>query len=235
MADTQGAIVTRRAAEADSTYCRRWRLWTGTLWDEAVEGTNGVGTCLAEERTITVHRDQHFRTRHTSLTCTVSPVFDAAGRLAAALDISSFRPDPTGAVVPLVQAVTREAARRIEAHCFHERYAGSLIISLPEAGEGASMPLLALDDNRRVVGATRAARDVLAIDEAAISAGVAVRDMAMDAVRPGAMVEATHSVLAGALATMQGNVSAAAHSLGISRATLHRKIKCFGLQVRRPR
>ncbi len=199
-----------------------------------MEGTNGVGTCLAEQRTITVHRDQHFRTRHTSLTCTVSPVFDAAGRLAGALDISSFRPDPTGAVLPLVQAVTREAARRIEARCFHERYAGSLIISLPEADEGASMPLLALDGDRRVVGATRAARDALAIGEAAISAGVAMRNMTMDAVGPGTMVEATRAVLAGALATMQGNVSAAAHALGISRATMHRKIKSLGLQVRRP-
>ena len=31
---------------------------------EEIEGTNGIGTCIAEERPITVHRSQHFRSRH---------------------------------------------------------------------------------------------------------------------------------------------------------------------------
>ena len=90
--DAKGIMVARRVADMDESACRRWRLWPGAVWSEALEGTNGVGTCLAERRAITVHRDQHFRTRHTCLTCTVSPLFDAAGRLAGALDISSFRP-----------------------------------------------------------------------------------------------------------------------------------------------
>ena len=159
LTDTQGVVVARRVAHNDEVACRRWRIWTGALWNEAVEGTNGVGTCLAEHRTITVHRDQHFLTRHTGLSCTVSPVFDAAGRLAGALDISSFRSDPTGAVLPLALAATLEAARRIEARCFHDAYANALVISLPETSDGVSVPLLALHADRRVIGATRAARE----------------------------------------------------------------------------
>jgi len=178
-----------------------------------------------------VHRDQHFRIRHTRLTCTVSSLFDAAGRLAGALYISSFRPDPTGAVLPLVLAATRDAARRIEARCFRETYAKALIISLPEAADGVSVPLLALDADRRVIGATRAARDTLAIDESDIAAGVALPD---DAAAPGALTEAERAAPVGALTAMQGNVSAAARALGISRATMHRKMRTLGLQARRP-
>lgn len=180
-----------------------------------------------------MHREQHFRTRHTSLTCTVSPLFDAAGRLAGALDISSFRPDPTGTVLPLVMEATRDAARRIEARCFRQTYAQALIISLAEADQEASVPLLALDEDKRVVGATRGARNLLGIDDADLSAGLALPAMPDDAATPGALLQAERSVLAGALATMQGNVSAAAQALGISRATMHRKLKTLGLHARK--
>ena len=67
---------------------------------------------------MTVHRDQHFRRRHTPLTCTVAPLFDPAGQMAGALDASSFRPDATGRIIPLVMAAVREAARRIRRPAF---------------------------------------------------------------------------------------------------------------------
>jgi transcriptional regulator of acetoin/glycerol metabolism len=235
MTDLQGVIIARRVADNDESACRHWRLWTGAVWNEAIEGTNGVGTCLAEQRPITVHRDQHFRTRHTGLTCTVAPLFDFAGRLAGALDISSYRPDPRGGALRLALAATREAARRIEVRCFRDAFANALIISLPETEESVSAPLFALDGDRRVIGATRAARDRLGIDDSAITGGVAMPDLASEAATPEALTQAERAVVAGALAAMQGNVSAAARALGISRATMHRKIKSFGLQTRQSR
>lgn len=93
LADGSGAIVARRVRVGDEEGCRKWRLWTGALWSEDIEGTNGVGTCLAEQRPVTIHRDQHFRRRHTQLTCTVAPVFNAMGQVAGALDVAPIRPD----------------------------------------------------------------------------------------------------------------------------------------------
>ena len=230
MTDTEGLVIASRVAKADESACRYWGLRTGAVWDEALEGTNGVGTCLADQRPITVHRDQHFRTRHTNLSCTVAPLFDAGGRLAGALDISSYHPDPGGRILPLALAATRNAARRIEEQCFRDAYANSLIASLPEADEGVSVPLIALDANRRVIGATRAARGRLAIDESALLAGIALPNTSEDTVAtPGALRQATRGVLADALVLTQGNVSAAARALGISRATMHRKMKSLKL------
>ncbi|WP_239992003.1 GAF domain-containing protein [Rhodopila globiformis] len=233
MTDAQGVVIARRVADSDESACRHWRLWTGAVWDEAIEGTNGVGTCLAEQRPITVHCDQHFRTRYTRLTCTVSPLFDAMGRLAGALDISAYRPDSTGRILPLAQAVTRGAARRIEEHCFRDAYANAVIVSLSEAEEGVSVPLLALDAERRIVGATRAARERLAIDDSALAAGVGMPDPSGNGgATPEAFAKAMRTVLADALSLTQGNVAAAARSLGISRATMHRKIRSLGLDTR---
>ncbi len=82
---------TARRTRDDETF-RQWGLWTGTVWSEESEGTNGIGTCLVERRTLTIHRDQHFHSRNTLLSCTTAPVYDHEGNLAAALDVSSCRP-----------------------------------------------------------------------------------------------------------------------------------------------
>jgi transcriptional regulator of acetoin/glycerol metabolism len=234
MTDREGVIVARRVQEMDEGGCRHWQLWTGALWNEAVEGTNGVGTCLAEQRAVTVHRDQHFRSRHTKLTCTVAPLFDAGGEIAGALDISSFRPDPEERILPLAMAAVQEAARRIETAYFHEVFARCLILSLPhtlDGQEGNSVPLVALDGDRRILGATRAARRILDLDATRIGRGLSLGE-ALDRLpeEPGGFAAAERRVVEGALVTAQGNVSTAASLLGISRATLHRKIKRLRLQ-----
>ena len=70
-------------------------LWTGGVWSEQYEGTNGIGTCIVDQRAVTIDRDQHFFTRNSGLFCTTAPIFDEHGDLAAALDVSSCpgRPD----------------------------------------------------------------------------------------------------------------------------------------------
>jgi transcriptional regulator of acetoin/glycerol metabolism len=230
MTDTMGLVIASRMAKVDESPCHYWRLRTGAVWNEALEGTNGVGTCLADQRPITVHRDQHFRARYASLSCTMAPLFDAAGRLAGALGIASYHPEPRGRILPLALAATRNAAWRIEEQCFRDAYGSSLIASLPEADMGISAPLVALDADRRVIGATRGARDRLAIDDPALLAGIGLPNVSEEVVAgPGALRQAAREALANALALAQGNVSAAARALGISRATMHRKIKSLGL------
>src|SRR5450432_2085849 len=102
--DRNGVPVDRRGAAADDATFHRWGLWPGAVWSEAAEGTNGIGTCLAEERALTIHRDQHFHTRNTGLSCTVAPIYDSQGRLAAALDVSSARVDFNEGMVSLIAA-----------------------------------------------------------------------------------------------------------------------------------
>lgn len=235
MTDRAGIVMARRVPDGDETGCRKWFLWTGTDWNEATEGTNGVGTCLVEQRPVTVHQGQHFRRRHTALTCTVAPLFDPGGQLAGALDASSFRPDPTGRIVPLVMAAVRQAARRIEQACFHACHPGRLILALPEGPDDVPVPLVALDGDRRIVGATHGARIALGLDRHAGIGMLALGDLLLDASAPEipSFMAAERSVVAGALVQAQGNVTAAARLLGISRATLHRKIRRLDVARRR--
>src|SRR3954451_1487475 len=76
LADGEGVPVDRRGTPADDATFQSWALWTGALWSEEHEGPNGIGTCLVEQRPLTIDRDQHFFTRNTLLSCTAVPIYD---------------------------------------------------------------------------------------------------------------------------------------------------------------
>lgn len=222
LADRWGVVVARRGAPPFEKGCRRWHLWPGANWAEADAGTNGIGTALVEGAAVTVHRDQHWRTGLRYLTCSAVPFYGPDGRVAGALDASSMRPDPTGRIGSMMEAVLIDAARRLERRSFLEAYPNRSVILLGE-GNGISLPMVALDDARIVVGATYAARQLLNIDDPE-KAGVCF-DLGARAAGVPDFQEAERAVIEGALAMSQGKIAPAARLLGISRSTLHRKIR----------
>ncbi len=226
-----GVPVDRRGVASDNDTFHRWGLWTGAVWSEEAEGTNGIGTCLAEERALTIHRDQHFQARNTALSCTVAPIYDHQGRLAAALDVSSCRADLTEAFVGLIAVAVADAARRIEAENFRRAFPKARVVVAGDPGRSGG--LLAVDRDDLVVGATRAARLAYGLTDARLAqplpADTLLRpdeDSAED------LHDLERSGLLRALARTSGNVSAAAKALGVSRATLHRKLARLGLSKR---
>ena len=232
LADRDGIPVERRGAVADDETFDEWGLWTGTVWSEDSEGTNGIGTCIADQRALTIHRDQHFFSRNTLLSCTTAPVYDHEGNLAAALDVSSCRSDLTEGFVQLIAVAVADAARRIEAENFRMVFSGARILLAPVAERSAGA-LIAVDSDDLVVGATRSARLALGITRETLAKGLLAADVLGDPAKgTGDLDDAERGVLQRAMARAGGNVSAAAQNLGISRATLHRKLARFS--IRRP-
>lgn len=228
LADREGVAVDRRGAVSDDTTFNEWGLWTGSLWSEESEGTNGIGTCLVEQRTLTIHRDQHFFARNTLLSCTTTPIFDHEGNLAAALDVSSCRADLTEGFVNLISMAAVDAARRIEADHFRMAFPKARFVLAPNA-ENAPTSLLAVDSDDLVIGATRSARLALGLTREQMARPFPASDILGSDHRED-LDDAERAALQRALARAGGNVSAAAQSLGISRATLHRKLARFGVK-----
>lgn len=229
LCNAEGVAVERRGAPADDETFRRWGLWPGADWSEAAAGTNGIGTALAEHRPVTIDRDQHFYARNTAMACTSHPIHDPHGRLAGLLDVSSCRADATGGVLRLIAAAVADAACAIEAQTFRQHFSEARIVLAGEAAERNSAALLAVDRHDLVIGATRAARLALSITDERIAGQLA----ASEVLAPGAietdLLEAERGAVRRALAMSGGNVSAAARALGVSRATLHRKLNRLGL------
>ena len=134
LTDSNGLIVERRGMAADDEIFSEWGLWTGAIWSEAKEGTNGIGTCLAEQRPVAILRDQHFRTRNTAMSCLGAPIFDDQARLAGVLDVSSCRGDLMGDLAPLIATVIADAARRIESEAFRAAFPDCRIVMTPAHG-----------------------------------------------------------------------------------------------------
>jgi len=233
LANQNGVVIARRSAQQDDKTFEEWGLWTGSLWSEGSEGTNGVGTCIVEERPLTIHKDQHFHTKNTGMSCTAAPIFDHEGALMAVIDVSSCRADLTGGFSRLISMAVVDAACRIEADHFSARFSHARIL-LAKAGEGHRSPqenqrgaaLIAVDKDDLVIGATRGARNMYGLRDADLKNPRpldSLNGMDIDQAREYAMAETR--VIQQAMARTGGNVSAAARAMGISRATLHRKLK----------
>jgi transcriptional regulator of acetoin/glycerol metabolism len=50
--DAAGVAIEHRGEEGDASRFKYWGTWLGGVWSEALEGTNGIGTCIAEERPV---------------------------------------------------------------------------------------------------------------------------------------------------------------------------------------
>jgi len=229
LADRNGVPVERRGAPGDDATFFDWGLWPGAIWSEDSEGTNGIGTCLVEQRALTIHRDQHFYARNALLSCTTAPIYDHQGRLAAALDISSCRPELIDNFVNLIATAVSDAAARIEAECFRLAYPDARILVVP-VPDKMGKALIAVDQDDLVVGATRAARQAPGISRACLQKPLpAAEVMNMSRTVTENLAAAERGVLQRALARVEGNVTAAAEALGMSRATFYRKLRRLDL------
>jgi transcriptional regulator of acetoin/glycerol metabolism len=225
LADPAGVILDRRGAPCDDRLFEGSGLWTGAIWSEKHEGTNGIGTCLVEERAVTIDRDQHFFTRNSGLFCTTAPIFDEHGDLAAALDVSSCRVDLTDGFARLIASSVADAARGIEAENFRLAFPKARILLAP-TGDRYGSSLLAVDRDDLVIGATRAARIGLGVSASSLKQPTPAADLIGRAGAESDDIDAAQrAVLLRALARSSGNVSRAAKELKVSRATFHRKMK----------
>jgi len=230
LADRTGVPLERRGAAGDDATFESWGLWTGAVWSEEHEGTNGIGTCLVEKRPLTIDRDQHFLSRNIAMSCTAAPIYDENARLAGVLDVSSCRTDRTDAFASLISLALAESARLIEMGLFRNAFAKARIVVAPPSERGPG-GLIAVNSDDLVIGATRSARFALGMAPEGALAPVPAADLLGE---PGAAREQLgdpeRGVLQRALLRSHGNVSAAAQALGISRATLHRRLKRYELR-----
>lgn len=171
LCNRDGVAIHHRGDASQAERFKQWGIWLGGVWSETIEGTNGIGTCITEERPVLIHRGQHFRTRHTSLTCAGAPIFDPGGRLALVLDVSSMS---SGQAHTMALAATKVAAREVEERLFRESFRNAWIIAAAPFDDSHPAILLALDSELAIFGADRTARLAFALNDEKMKSGVAL-------------------------------------------------------------
>jgi transcriptional regulator of acetoin/glycerol metabolism len=151
-------------APAERKIFERSGLWLGADWSEACEGTNGIGTCLVERQALTIHQDEHFRGRHTGLTCSASPVFDPHGELLAVLDVSSARHDVSRQSQFHTMALVNLSAKMIESCYFLRCFDNQWLLRFHLQAESVGLfseGLLAFDGEGRISAVNQSALNLL--------------------------------------------------------------------------
>jgi transcriptional regulator of acetoin/glycerol metabolism len=123
LADTAGVILCEKIDPGLKRLFVSAGLIVGAEWSEQREGTNGIGTCAAEARPITIHQSDHFRSRHTGLSCSAAPIHDQHGQIIAVLDASCVNASGTRESQMHTVALVNTSARLIEKCLFLRRCA----------------------------------------------------------------------------------------------------------------
>jgi sigma-54 dependent transcriptional regulator, acetoin dehydrogenase operon transcriptional activator AcoR len=132
----------------------RTGLVLGAVWSEEHGGTNGMGTCLFERAPLIIHRDQHFFSRNTGLTCCAAPIFDYRGELVAVLDASGESDRAQQHTIVLVNM----SAQMIENRLFLNQFRDGFVVrfhSRPELVGTWSEGIIAMDPSGAIAALDR--------------------------------------------------------------------------------
>ncbi len=228
LTDRRGMVLDLRTNRACDFWQRKPDEWLGTIYSEDRLGTTGIGLCIADQRGVIVRGDQHFLARYTDRVAIAAPLFGPNGYLVGSLSFNQDAAAHEARLDAFMSMTVANFARRIEAELFARAYPHTRLVLASMQGR-APEALLAVDHDDRVVGATRAARRLLSLDDDALAEAPNVDDLlnATAAQRGDVLAEAERRTIVRALSRVGGNLSAAARLVGISRSTLYRKLASY--------
>jgi transcriptional regulator of acetoin/glycerol metabolism len=232
LTDTEGVTLAKWGT-GDGLLSAR-EFGPGMSWNEASQGTNGVGTCLRDGRPVGITLDNHFFFRHAAFICIAAPLFAPQGGIAGTLNVS-FANMSLQPMASLLLAVLVSAAQRLESLWFTAAFRDSMIVIDSLAGSlDGSASLAAVTSDLTVVGATHALRAHHGLSQTDLDHGVsAARLLPALAWPASSLADAERQAYARAMRLSNNKVEAAAAELCVSRATMYRKIKEYNLATKR--
>ncbi|HLS82971.1 MAG TPA: sigma-54-dependent Fis family transcriptional regulator, partial [Steroidobacter sp.] len=164
LTDASGVVLYRRTDPTLADAFQAAGLMSGADWSERRQGTNGIGTCIAENRPVIIQREEHFRACHTGLTCFGAPIHDPAGALLAVLDASTLNAPSAGATLEHTMALVDMTARAIEKRLFVQRFRQEILLRFhtrPELVDTQHDGAIALARDATIIAADDAALRLL--------------------------------------------------------------------------
>jgi len=144
-------------------------LRAGALWSEQQQGTNAIGTAIAECQATTVHGGQHYLRANQFLACSSVPILDPFGNLLGVLDVTG----DCRSHHRHTMALAKMSGQMIENHLFSSTFTEALRIHFHSRSEfiGTLMEgIAAFGADGRFLSANRSAQFQLGMPLAALHA-----------------------------------------------------------------
>ncbi|MEJ2394036.1 MAG: sigma-54-dependent Fis family transcriptional regulator [Candidatus Thiodiazotropha sp.] len=168
LTNDHGVILNHLTSDCVEKEFREAGLWLGANWGESHVGTNGIGTCIAEDRTLTVHKDEHFLTQNIHLTCSAAPIHDPRGCMMAVLDASCCSSEDSFSAQVLARALVANSAHIIENRYFLHELKEQRILRFHHHANHLGLPsegLLAIGDDNRILALNQSALEILGLED----------------------------------------------------------------------
>lgn len=159
LADADGVIVDRFGGGDFEPTALENRLIEGAAWNEAVRGTNAIGTAVAEGAAVAVEGCAHWERRNHRLSCYACPILTPDRRVVGVVDATSFSSAPAEFVQVAVSTLARAIAMRIRARAFE---ASGNVHTITRALQHVVQPAFVIEARGRVQMANPAGRRYLA-------------------------------------------------------------------------
>ena len=179
ISNSDGIVVNSFADSTTSQELSFEGLATGSVWQEDLVGTNGIGTALVSRQPITVCGSAHYSAAFSSFTCAAAPIFAPDGRVLGVFDMSG-RAISGSADYNFAQYFTREAAAQISMTLFRKWHKNDCIIALSNEADPmpmAAKALVATDENGVILGATQDALSYLGVPDLSSLGGRDIKDL----------------------------------------------------------
>ena len=157
LTDAQGLILHSTGDDDFLARAEKVALRAGANWAEERQGTNAIGTAIAERSPTVVHGDQHYLAANRFLTCSSVPILDPYGELIGVLDVTGDH----RSYHRHTMALARMSVQMIENHLFSSTFQGMLQIAFHSRPEflGTLMEgIMAFTGDGRFLSANRSAQ-----------------------------------------------------------------------------
>lgn len=145
LTDADGLVLEQIGDLRTHEAARSIHLVRGGRWDEAVIGTNGIGTAIRSGRPTVVHASEHFCQGIKTWTCAAAPIRDPVDqRILGAVDLSGppsiFRPHNVAMIAAVAREIEAALAERQEAR--RARLLEAFLDSGPARGKSDAVVIL---------------------------------------------------------------------------------------------
>ncbi len=162
-ADRHGAVVKDFCDSETAHRLRGQGLVEGSVWDESVVGTNGIGTTLVERHGTCVIGTDHYHTRLKGFFCISTPMTDPDGNMLGVLTLAGDAGIRSSEAM-LLNRLVRDSAGWIETALFRNHFHSHFLVGLAQAPDidgHVFQSLLAVDDGGFVAGVSQSALQLL--------------------------------------------------------------------------